>query len=399
MSINKAQLQTLSARLTTAINSLSPQDEGKGVDKRQIVIAAAREILHEVTLPDEEWLAEVSLMCIMTASRLFLRWGAFDGIPVNGTVAYDDLAEKLDIDASLFRRVGKVLVTAKVLDQVGEDHLAHTPKSLVYANSGPYSFLARMTFDETLKSCAFLPEYFDKYRDEPQGPVGCPYSFAHGQPDTSIWEIMNKNPVRMRTFMQAMKTAESQMPATVLYEFGWVKEELAAQPDRMLFVDVGGGKGHVVQGICEENPWLPKEKCAVQDRDDVIQEAIMMDVPGLRGVKMMTHDFNLEQPIKGALIYHLRRCLHNYGDEISIGILRHVADAMATDSRLLIVEQVIESPPLPMEAQFDFVMMTIGGKERTARQFEELVKQVGLDILEIHRKPNTPISVVECIKV
>ncbi|KPM36594.1 hypothetical protein AK830_g9965 [Neonectria ditissima] len=397
MSINKAQLQTLSARLTTAVNGLSPLDDGKNVDKRQGIIAVAREILQEATLPEEEWLAEVALMCIMTASRLFLRWGAFDGIPVKGTVAYNDLAEKLEIDASLFRRVGKVLVTGNVLHEVDDAHLAHTAKSLAYANSGPYSFLARMTFDETLKSCAFLPEYFEEYRDEPQGPVGCPYSFAHGQPEKSLWDIMNKNPERMRIFMQAMKTAESQMPATVLYDFGWAKE-MARSTDRMLFVDVGGGKGHVVQGICEENPWLPKEKCAVQDREDVIQEARMADNPNLRGVKMMAHDFNLEQPIKGALVYHIRRCLHNYGDEISVGILRHIADAMAPDSRLLIVEQVIANPPLPMEAQFDFVMMTLGGKERTERQFEDLVEQAGLRILDIHRKPNTPISVVECIK-
>ncbi|KAH8685251.1 O-methyltransferase [Ilyonectria robusta] len=291
-----------------------------------------------------------------------------------------------------------MLVAAKILRQLGDDHLAHTPKSLVYANSSPHGFLAQMSFDETLKSCAFLPDYFDKYPGEPQGPVGCPYSFAEGHPEKSCWDVMNQDSERMRVFMQAMKTIESQMPATGMYDFDWVKGELAKQTERMLFVDVGGSKGHSLQAVCEANSWLPRERCMLQDRDEVIEEVKLSDSPGLRGVKMMGHDFNLEQPVKGALIYHLRRCLHDYGDEIGIKIIRNIAGAMSPDSRLLIVEQVVAVPPSPMDTHFDFLMLTFGGKERNAKQFENMVKEAGLKILKVHKKPNTPISVMECAK-
>lgn len=110
---------------------------------------------------------------------------------------------------------------------------------------------------------------------------------------------MNQDSERMRVFMEAMKAIESQMPATGMYDFGWVKGELAKQTERMLFVDVGGSKGHSVQAVCEANRWLPRERCMLQDRDEVIEEVKMSDSPGLRGVKMMGHDFNLEQPVKG----------------------------------------------------------------------------------------------------
>ncbi|KAF7551100.1 hypothetical protein G7Z17_g5258 [Cylindrodendrum hubeiense] len=339
MSVNKGQLLTLSGRLTAAINTLPTLNHREGgVANRRAIIALAQEILHKATLPEEEWLGDVALLCTMTASRLFLKWGAFDGIPTKGAVAYDSLAEKLKVDASLFRRVGAMLVASKVLRQLGDDHLAHTPRSLIYANSAPHSFLARMFFDETLKSCVFMPDYFDKYHEEPNGPVGCPYTFAEGNSDKSVWEIMDDDPERMRVFMEAMNTVESQMPATGMYDFGWVKGEVAKKTKRMLFVDVG------------------------------------------------------------ALIYHLRRCLHDYGDEIGINILRHISGAMAPDSRLLIVEQVVDVLPSPMDTHFDFVMMTIGGKERNAKQFEKMAKEAGLRILEIHKKSDTPISVIECAK-
>ncbi|KAF4947751.1 hypothetical protein FSARC_13893 [Fusarium sarcochroum] len=68
----------------------------------------------------------------------------------------------------------------------------------------------------------------------------------------------------------------------------------------------------------------------------------------------------------GALIYHIRCCLSDYSDANCIIKFSHLADAMARNSYLLIVEQVIESPPSPMATYYDIVMLMIGGKERTA---------------------------------
>jgi hypothetical protein len=41
---------------------------------------------------------------------------------------------------------------------------------------------------------------------------------------------------------------------------------------RILSVDVGGEKGHVVQDVRQENAWLCREKGVVQDRRDVADE-------------------------------------------------------------------------------------------------------------------------------
>ncbi|CAM1502734.1 Fc.00g075100.m01.CDS01 [Cosmosporella sp. VM-42] len=401
MPANKTELETISARLTAAVDDFanSTNDAGQNTAKRMAIVAAAQQVLYEATLPEEQWIEQAAVMGAMTAARLFLKWNVFDEIPARGAVSYAELAKKLDADEPLLRRVGGMLVASRILRQVGDDQVAHTPKSGIYINSSPYSFLFRMVFDETLMPWVFMPNYFAKYSlREPQGPTNNPYSFANNQPDKSVWDIMNQDPERMRAFMMAMKTAETMMPMTGLYDYSWVREKLCEDDSRTVLVDVGGGKGHAVQAICEENVWLPKERCVVQDREDVVEAAKALDVEELRGVKMMAHDFNTEQPVKSAHIYHLRRCLHDYGDDLCITMLTQIANAMAPDSRLLIVEQVVGSPPSQMAAHFDFVMLVIGGKERTRKDFERLAKEAGLRVLKVHERIGAPVAVVECVK-
>ncbi|KAJ3529362.1 hypothetical protein NM208_g9793 [Fusarium decemcellulare] len=399
MAIDKSRLQALTPRLAGAVNNSAANDLDDPTN-RQAVVAAARDILYEATLPEEQWNEQAAAVGSITATRLFLKWGAFDAIPATGGITYADLAKTLNADESLIRRVGGMLVSTRILRQVGDNQLVHTPKSLIQTNSSGYSYLFRMMFDENTFPFIFMPQYFDKYGlCEPKGETHNPYTFANGQPEKSYWDVMHQDPERMRVFQQSMRSAEAMMPATGLYDYSWIQGEADKDSDRPLLVDVGGGRGHVVQAICEEYTWMPKERCVVQDREDVIKEAQQLDVPELRGVKLMPHDFNAKQPTKGALVYHLRRILHDYGDATCIVILRHLAEAMAEDSRLLIVDQVVGNPPSQMAAHFDFVMMTIGGKERTAKDFERLTKEAGLRILTVHEKAGAPLAVVECMKV
>lgn len=45
-----------------------------------------------------------------------------------------------------------------------------------------------------------------------------------------------------------------------------------------------------------------------------------------------------------AQLYHIRRCLHDYSDDVRVGILKTIRGAMRADSRLVIVEKVIDNP-------------------------------------------------------
>jgi len=51
---------------------------------------------------------------------------------------------------------------------------------------------------------------------------------------------MANPPQRMADFMECMNTLEQHLPIAGFYDFGWVAEKAAADPERTLFVDVGG---------------------------------------------------------------------------------------------------------------------------------------------------------------
>lgn len=104
--------------------------------------------------------------------------------------------------------------------------------------------------------------------------------------------------------------------------------------------------------------------------------------------------------LTGAKAYYIRRVLHDYSDDDCIKILSHVKEAMASDSRLLIAEQIlptlITNPELEANvAVLDVACMVMGGKERTEENFKMVLDGSGLELVKIWRAPHAPAGVVE----
>ena len=97
-----------------------------------------------------------------------------------------------------------------------------------------------------------------------------------------------------------------------------------------------------------------------------------------------------------ALVYHIRRCLHDYSDDESVDILRRIAGAMAPDSRLLIVELIVSDPPTAYQAAVDLTMMTISGKERPLGTWRDIAARAGLKVTHVGVVEGGS-GVVECI--
>lgn len=57
--------------------------------------------------------------------------------------------------------------------------------------------------------------------------------------------------------------------------------------------------------------------------------------------------------------------MHNYSDEEALGMLRALAEAMAPDSRLLIVNLLMADPPTRWGRLMDMFMLNASGKERS----------------------------------
>ncbi|OIW23060.1 O-methyltransferase [Coniochaeta ligniaria NRRL 30616] len=403
------ELRLATDKLASAVAEFEthPVPDGSDADKaqRSAVVGAANAVLAAAKNPTDQWMDVTAQNALMAANRLFWEWGVFDAIPLDGApVSYDELAGKVDVQAKLLTRIGGVIVSMGVLKQVGDNQVAHTPRSLIFTKDNPVGLVYQMAWENGFVVYAQLPNYFAAYgRKEPETLTHVPGTFAYGHPEQSYYEMLEHDPVRMRRFMRAMAPIEERMPIAGIYDFSWA---VAAAPkadsdsERPLFVDVGGGRGHAIKAIRAEYPGLPIERFVLQDRPEVIEAGEKLDDPDLRGVQRMVVDFHESQPLQGALIYWIRRCLHNYGDAVSTNMLRKIADAMAPDSRLLLQEDVMENPPNHMAAMLDFMMLGFGGKQRTLQTWEEVVGNAGLRISSISRGegPWRSLAVIECVK-
>ncbi|KAK3321754.1 O-methyltransferase [Apodospora peruviana] len=380
--------------------------DGSDTDKaqRSAIIAAANDILAAVKNPADQWMDVTAQTALMAANRLFWEWGAFDAMPRDGSaVSYKDLAVKVDVQAKLLSRVGGVLVSMGVLKQVDQDLITHTPRSLIFAEDNPVGLVYNLAWENGLVVYAQYPSYFETYgRKEPETLNHVPATFAYGHPEWNYYEMLEKNPERMHRFMRAMAPIEERMPISGIYDFGWAVTAAEADPtsERPLFVDVGGGRGHAIKAIRAEFPGLPIARFVLQDRQEVIEAGKALDDPDLRGIQRMVIDFHKSQPLQGAMIYWIRRCLHNYSDEVSTNVLRNIADAMAPDSRVLLQEDIMENPPNHMATMLDFMMMGFGGKQRTLQTWEGMLAGAGLQISSISKGkgPWRSLAVLECVK-
>jgi orsellinic acid C3-O-methyltransferase len=96
----------------------------------------------------------------------------------------------------------------------------------------------------------------------------------------------------------------------------------------------------------------------------------------------------------------LKRIIHDWDDDICIGILRRCRDAMLDGGRVIVVDAVV---PAGNEFHFskpiDLLMMVLNdGRERTAAEFQKLFDRAGLKITRIVPTASI-VSVIEAERV
>ncbi|OLN82366.1 Demethylsterigmatocystin 6-O-methyltransferase 10 [Colletotrichum chlorophyti] len=398
-----AAAEEVNAALDIFLKGSSPRGGDLDQTRRRLIIDAANNLIAAVKDPADEWFDAAAQVALWGANRLFWEWKAYDRIPAEGSISYGELAKKVDAEESLIRRIGGVITSMGVLEQVGDDSVAHTKRSRIYIDGHPAGQIMDMAWENALVPYVHMPAYFEKYgRKEPQSLNHVPGTFAYGVPEYAWYEMLQHDPPRMQRFMRAMGPIEEKMPISGIYDFGWVVEHATkdAETDRVLFVDVGGGRGQSIRAIHRENPGLPLGRCVLEDRPEVIEVVEKLDDEDMRLVQKQVIDFHKEQPVKGALIYWIRRCLHNYGDEIGVNMLRIIAEAMADDSRLLIQEDVMGNPPHYTSTMLDFMMLSFGGKQRSLECWTDILGRAGLEIQSVSkgRGPWRHLAVIECVR-
>lgn len=155
--------------------------------------------------------------------------------------------------------------------------------------------------------------------------------------------------------------------------------ESRADPEKVLFVDVGGNLGIQCCGLKAKFPHL-SGRIILED----LQETINV-VPALEGVEALAQDYLAEQKVKGAKFYYYRNIFHDNPDYRCRLILDGLKPAMKDSSLLLIDDKVLLNQGSHRHVtMLDLAMMAqVASHERTRAQWQALLEGAGWEIEEI----------------
>ena len=189
------------------------------------------------------------------------------------------------------------------------------------------------------------------------------------------FEALKNDPARLHKFQTNMAEGSRRAAQAVMqvYDFSPFAKML----------DLGGGYGGVLAELLRAYPHHWGAVC-----DLAYLERGALDYLSSAGVdkrsSFVQGDFFASVP-KGYDLYLMKYILHDWDDEHVLRILRNVRLAVGNHSRLVLIEQIIpESLTTSVTDQdiirADLVMMSVGGKERTAAEYRALFVDSGWNL-------------------
>ncbi|KIW48982.1 hypothetical protein, variant [Exophiala xenobiotica] len=304
------------------------------------------------------------------------------------------LAQKTGADAILLLRILRCLGAFHIFEQLSRDTFASTTQSEKLREPQARDFI-KASFNIMHAENRMVPSILES--NGFRSPVDRSENAAVRLWGKDMFEMMTENE-EMRTQFASAMSAQEDLPPEMYPEFpfGEYVVNLSNDDTAVTMVDVGGGVGHVLKAILQQNPGLPG-RFVVQD----VAPVVALVSPEVKSFEAMTHDFFEPQPVKGAKFYYIRHCLHDWTDEQCVSILKHLRDACTpTYSRILIHEFVLPATGCGQrEALFDILMMSFCGMERDERQWQDILTAAGLEVVYIWKADVGGYAIIEAAPV
>ena len=276
--------------------------------------------------------------------------GAADAVgPTGATPA--EIATHTGLDADALDRMLRLLAANGIFKHGANGRYEHSPASLLLRNDDPRSVRAHVRMNG-------MRAMWDRYTD-----LGDTARTGRPKHDwASLLAHLAAHPEESAIFNAAMLSkSRTVLPAVAAaYDFGGFGT----------FVDVGGGRGHLLEVVLER---APRARGVLFELAHVICDAR----PGPR-LELKAGDF-FADPLPAADCYLLMDLLHDWDDRDAARILQAVRRAAHSTSRVLIVETLVpESPGPHFGKSLDITMLAVtGGRERTAAQHAALLDAAG----------------------
>jgi SAM-dependent methyltransferase len=299
----------------------------------------------------------------------------------DGPVDCEDLALATNTHAPSLRRVLRALASVGVFTEVSPGSFALTPLAELLRTETPGSMraLAIMYAEEQYRAWG---ELLHSVRT---GETAFEQQFGMG-----YFEYLAQHPESDRVFNEAMTGWTHQLVGAVVdtYDFSACKT----------VVDVGGGYGALLAAILQNNSGmrgilfdLPHVVASAEEQLAATEVADRCTFVG--------GDFFAEVPAGGDA-YVLSQILHDWDDERCVAILGNCRQVIPDHGKLLVVELVLPPGDEPFLGKWlDLHMLVLlGGRERTAAEYNTLFRAAGFELARVVPTPPGP-SVVEAVPV
>jgi len=303
------------------------------------------------------------------------------GIPdllKTGPQTAEELASATNTHAPSLFRVLRALVSVGILKSADGGRFSQTPLSETLVTDIPGSL---RWFAVSELGQEHYPAWGNLMHSVKTGDIAFDNFFGE-----DVWSYFQKNPEDAAVFNNSMSnmTAAVNEAITSRYDFSGFET----------LVDLGGGHGGLITAILKANPKL---KGVLFDAEQVIEGArAKIEAAGLADrCETVAGDFFKSVPAGGDA-YIMKWIIHDWNDEKAITILRNCRNQVPSNGKLILVDCVVPETDEPDFSKFidlNMLVMT-GGKERTGKEFEQLLGAAGFKLLRVI-PTDLPTAIVE----
>jgi len=333
-------------------------------------------------MPPEAQLLQFAAGCFSTAAIYVAAKLGVPDLIADGTMSAADLATATGTDEHSLYRTLRAIASIGILEEGPGRTFSNTPMSNVMRADAPNS----------------MREMLIWLLEEPHWRVygHLLHSVQTGKP---AWDKVHGAPIFESLFTTHKELGETFNRAMTAFSHQTIPAILSAYDfsGAGTIADIAGGYGHLLGAVLQK---YPDARGVLFEIPPVLEGApAMLDSYSVSDrVELVAGDFVESIPVE-ADIYMLKHIVHDWYDDKCEKILGNIRDSMPDDARVLIIDAVLPPPGEPHFAKFlDLEMLMLpGGMERTADEFETVLKNSGFRMSRIIPTPS-PVGIVEAVK-
>lgn len=295
----------------------------------------------------------------------------------NSTFSCDIISKQTQTDTTALYRLLRALTCAGIFHEHPDQRFSNTPMSCCLKKGQLQS--AVLMFQSGWHDAAWKKLYHAVKTGESA------FESAHGKPSYE-WFKAHTDEAAVFHDANSKKAAVTHSAVLGHYDFSDVDE----------ITDIGGGTGGLAIALLKRYPHLKATIAELPENIPFLGKEICKNNLQER-ITGRPCDFFIAIPITGRVCL-LSHVLHNWPDDKAQTLLRNIRQNIPADGRLLIVEAIIPEPnTFSIAKLMDLEMLVMGkGMERTAHQFERLLKRAGFKISDIKNPGHHP-AVIEAL--